>query len=63
MQAENGFVIIAADDVINPIIGYSHNSPVNDLPPALIEMLNDKAKQIHYAIENEISVDAQVQQK
>ena len=38
LQSENGFVIIAADDAVSPIIGYSHNNPIRsneELPPAL----------------------------
>ena len=51
--------------MINPIIGYSHNNQINtnNLLTALEVLLNDKAEQIHYAVENEIVVTTQVQEK
>lgn len=65
LQSKNGFVILATDDVVNPIIGYSYNNPINtnDLPPALKEMLDNKAEQIHNIVENKSFATHQVQQK
>ena len=56
---ENGFVIISADDVANPILGYSYTnswptsiSEKGDtlLPPQVLSYLNDMALQIETAI-------------
>ena len=57
---EKGFVIISADDVANPILGYSYTnswptsiSAQGDtlLPPQVLSFLNDMALQIETAIE------------
>ena len=57
---EKGFVIISADDVANPILGYSYTnswptsiSAKGDtlLPPQVLSYLNDMALQIETAIE------------
>mgnify|MGYP003304503240 CR=1 FL=1 len=57
---EKGFVIISADDVANPILGYSYTnswptsiSAEGDtiLPPQVLSYLNDMALQIETAIE------------
>ena len=57
---EKGFVIISADDVANPILGYSYTnswptslSAQGDtlLPPQVLSYLNDMALQIESAIE------------
>ena len=57
---EKGFVIISADDVANPILGYSYTnswptsiSAQGDtlLPPQVLSYLNDMALQIETAVE------------
>jgi len=46
-----GFVIVAGDDVAQPILGYSPDATVTDatLPPAMQELLSDLEKQIRQA--------------
>ena len=48
-----GFVIIAADDCVTPILGYSYdnNFATENLPPNLKDWLDGYAKQIRIAVE------------
>lgn len=64
---EKGFVIISADDVANPILGYSYTnswptsiSAEGDtlLPPQVLSFLNDMALQIETAIEKYPNLDS-----
>ena len=56
--AENneGFVIVAGDDRITPVLGYSETNgfSVDDMPPALKWWLGEYARQIEFAIKNDI---------
>lgn len=54
--ADSGFVIIASNDVVSPIIGYSYNSRVSSdgkLPPNMESWLDNKAKEIYCATKND----------
>ena len=55
-NGENGFIIVAGDDDINPILGYSDNSAFdpNNIPPNVQYWLNSYSEQIKYVIENNI---------
>ena len=64
---EKGFVIISADDVANPILGYSYTnswptsiSAQGDtlLPPQVLSYLNDMALQIETAIKKYPNLDS-----
>lgn len=57
-----GFVIVAADDRVHPILGYSHTSSFdcNNVPNGLSYWLGEYSRQINYAIENNISPSADV---
>jgi len=65
--AENneGFVIVAGDDRITPVLGYSHTNrfSADDMPPNLKWWLGEYAKQIQYAIENDIEPTIEVKQQ
>ena len=65
--AENneGFVIVAGDDRVTPVLGYSHTNgfSVNDMPPNLKWWLNEYARQIEFAIDNDIEPTAEVRQQ
>ncbi len=52
----NGFVIVSAQDVATPILGYSDEGPFNvdDIPENMEWWLQDYAKQIQYCIENNV---------
>lgn len=52
--AADGFVIISADDIAYPVLGYSFNGHYQqeELPPALRKMLEGYKNQIAWAIEN-----------
>jgi hypothetical protein len=60
---EDGFIIIAADQRVHPIIGVSYNGKYekNNQPPAFVEWMEYRSKEIQYAKEynlnsgNEIS--------
>ena len=60
-NAENGFVIVSADDAALPILGSSdeHNFDADNLPDGLAYMLRHYARQIQYAIENNLEADAE----
>ena len=63
LHSDSGFVIIAGNDVVTPIIGYSYNSSVsknNELPDNLKWWLESKANDIHYAIENNITASEDI---
>jgi len=51
---EGGFVIVAGDDRITPVLGYSGTSrfPADNMPPNLQWWLGEYEKQIRFAIEN-----------
>ena len=54
--SDTGFVIVSANDIVQPILGYSTESlyePTNQ-PPAFTEWLNYYGNQISYAINNNI---------
>jgi hypothetical protein len=52
-ESGKGFVIIAADDCVTPILGYSYdnNFAAENLPPNLIDWLDGYAEQIRMAVE------------
>ncbi len=60
-NADNAFVIVSADDAALPILGSSeeHSFNANDLPDGLAYMLRHYARQIQYAIENNLEADAE----
>ena len=64
-NGENGFIIVAGDDDITPILGYSDNSAfdANNIPPNVQYWLNSYSKQIKYAIENNIKPVAKVKKQ
>ena len=57
-----GFVIIAADDRVHPILGYSYTGTFdyNDVPNGLAYWLSEYSRQINYAIENNVSPSADI---
>jgi len=60
-----GFVVVAADDRITPVLGYSHTNSfsADDMPPNLKWWLGEYAKQIQFAIDNDIEPTADVTQQ
>jgi len=65
--AENnkGFVIVAGDDRVTPVLGYSHTNgfSVDDMPPNLKWWLGEYAKQIQFAIDNNIEPTQETKQQ
>jgi len=65
--AENnkGFVIVAGDDRITPVLGYSETNrfSADDMPPNLQWWLGEYAKQIQFAIDNDIKPSDEVKQQ
>lgn len=61
----HGFVIVAADDRVTPILGYSTESQFdpNNLPPQLEDYLQGFADEIQYAFDNNIQGDEQTAQQ
>ena len=62
---ENGFVIVSADDLVEPILGFSIENRYSgkDLPPALVDLLAHYKEQISYAIKEQIKSDEKILQK
>jgi hypothetical protein len=65
--AENndGFVIVSGDDRVTPVLGYSDTNgfDADNMPPNLKWWLGEYAKQIQFAIDNNIEPTQEVQQK
>ena len=57
-----GFVIIAADDRVSPILGYSHTGTFdyNNVPNGLANWLSEYNRQINHAVANNISPSADI---
>ena len=64
-NAENGFVIVAGEDNVSPILGYSYENTFDpdNMPPNLIEWLKGYEEQIRYVIEQNVSATEQVQKE
>ena len=60
-NGDNSFVIVSADDAALPILGASdeHSFDFNELPDGLAYMLRHYARQIQYAMENNLEADAE----
>ena len=60
-NGDNSFVIVSADDAALPILGASdeHSFDFNDLPDGLAYMLRHYARQIQYAMDNNLEADAE----
>lgn len=61
-NAENGFVVVSADDVAQPILGYSDEGvfDASNLPDGLAYYLRFYARQIEYAVENQLEAEPEV---
>ena len=61
----NGFVIVAGDDNVSPILGYSYENPfvADNMPPNLMEWLEGYKNEIRYVVENEIFATAQIRKE
>lgn len=59
---DHGYVVVAADDCAYPILGYCDNQAfdVNDIPEGLRYYLDYYARQIQYAIDNDLPVDQEI---
>jgi hypothetical protein len=59
---EHGYVVVAADDRAHPILGYSEDQAFdpNNIPEGLRYYLGFYARQIQYAIDNNLSMDAEI---
>jgi len=65
VNQNDGFVIVTADDIVTPILGYCDKGSwnVNNLPPALQELMENYKKQIIYAKENNLSATDEIKSK
>lgn len=59
---DHGYVVVAADDRAYPILGYSEDAAfdVENIPDGLRYYLGYYARQIQYAIDNDLSADTEV---
>lgn len=64
INAKDGFIIVAADDDVIPVLGYSLEGSwgQTDLPPALIQMLQVFENQISTVIEEQIEGGKEVEE-
>ncbi len=62
---DNGFIIVAADDVAKPILGYSEEGrfDIDNIPDGLSYYLDHYKGQMAFAIENDIPADSQIRQE
>jgi len=58
----NGYVVVPADDRAHPILGYSEDQPFDaqNIPEGLKYYLGYYARQIQYAIDNDLSMDEEI---
>ena len=61
-NSEAGFVVVSADDVAQPILGYSEEGTMdpNDMPDGFAYFLRHYARQIAYAVENNLQPEEEV---
>jgi hypothetical protein len=61
--SEKGFVLVAADDRVSPLLGYSFNNYYSEdnLPVQLKDMITFFKKQIVYVIDNDISANQEIE--
>ena len=59
---DGGYVVVAADDHAHPILGYSEGDSfdVNNIPDGLKYYLGHYARQIQYAIDNDLDVEPEI---
>jgi hypothetical protein len=64
-ENNKGFVIVAGDDRVVPVLGYSDTNgfSTDDMPENLKWWLGEYAKQIQFAIENDIVPTQEVEQQ
>jgi len=61
-NSEEGFVVVSADDVAQPILGYSEEGTMDpsDMPDGFAYYLRHYARQIAYAVENNLQPEEEV---
>ena len=64
-ENNEGFVIVAGDDRVTPVLGYSDTNgfDADNMPPNLQWWLGEYAKQIQFAIDNNIEPTQETQQQ
>jgi len=64
-ENNEGFVIVAGDDRVTPVLGYSDTNgfSADNMPPNLQWWLGEYAKQIQFAIDNNIEPTQETQQQ
>jgi hypothetical protein len=64
-EDNKGFVIVSGDDRVTPVLGYSYTNDfsADNMPPNLQWWLGEYAKQIEFAIENDIAPTQETQQQ
>ena len=61
-MANNGFIMVAADDIVRPILGYSFESIYSEqnVPPQLTGLINNYKKQITTDVATQLSSTPQI---
>ena len=59
---DHGYVVVSADDLAHPVLGYSEDQPFdqNNIPEGLQYYLGYYARQIQFAIDNNLPVDREI---
>ncbi len=62
VNANDGFVIIAGDDIVKPVLGYSNEGTYdgNNLPPAFQEWMENYSAQILFAKQNNVQATVEI---
>jgi len=62
INEDDGFVIISAEDCVYPIIGYAleGNFTGENLPPGLINLLDQYAQEINYAVTEKLAIHKKI---
>lgn len=64
-ENNGGFVIVSADDVAVPVLGYSHtgNYDPDNLPPGLVYWMGFLSSEIAHAVENKIPQSPEIREQ
>jgi len=65
ISGNSGFIIVSADDLVQPVLGYSSTGAYNpaDVPPPVQAWLKGYEKQIVYVREHNVSTSAEIAEK
>ncbi|MBW6491492.1 MAG: thiol protease/hemagglutinin PrtT [Lentimicrobium sp.] len=65
VNQNDGYVIVTADNDVTPILGYALSGSylINDVPPALNELINKYKEEIIFVLKNKLKADNEIREK